>query len=62
MFLPFTLPVIGSEAYNLRLFDRCAASVVDYLVQQGINLNIIRARGYGKANPIASNMTAEGRA
>jgi OOP family OmpA-OmpF porin len=54
--------IIGSDSYNLRLSDRRAASVVDYLVQRGVNPNIISARGYGKANPIASNSTAEGRA
>jgi OOP family OmpA-OmpF porin len=53
---------IGSVAYNLGLSDRRAASVVDYLVHQGVNPNIIRAHGYGKSNPIASNETAEGRA
>ncbi len=54
--------IIGSNSYNQRLSDRRAASVVDYLVQQGVNPNVIRARGDGKRNPIASNATAEGRA
>jgi len=53
---------IGSEAYNLGLSERRAASVRNYLVQQGVDPSIIRTRGYGKSNPIASNATAEGRA
>jgi outer membrane protein OmpA-like peptidoglycan-associated protein len=36
--------------------------VVDYLVLQGIDPNIISARGAGEANPIADNSTREGRA
>ena len=53
---------IGSEAYNLKLSERRAQAVVNYLEQRGVNPNVIRAQGMGKANPIASNATPAGRA
>ena len=53
---------IGSEAYNLALSERRAQTVVNYLVQRGVNPSIIQARGMGKSNPIASNATPAGRA
>ncbi len=53
---------IGSEAYNLRLSERRATTVRDYLVAHGIDAGRITARGFGKSNPVASNATAEGRA
>ena len=52
----------GSEAYNQALSQRRADSVKTYLVQQGISESRIEARGFGEANPIANNDTAEGRA
>ncbi len=53
---------IGSDAYNQKLSERRAAAVRDYLVSQGIDAARITARGFGKARPVASNQTAEGRA
>ncbi len=53
---------IGSQNYNMRLSERRARAVENYLVQQGIPSEIITAVGYGKENPIATNDTAEGRA
>jgi OOP family OmpA-OmpF porin len=53
---------IGSEAYNQALSERRAASAANYLVQQGVNPNLITATGRGETQPIASNDTAEGRA
>lgn len=53
---------IGTEAYNLKLSERRANSVKQFLVKNGINANNIQTIGYGKAHPIASNKTAEGRA
>ena len=52
----------GSDAYNLKLSERRAASVVDYLVAHGIARDGLRAVGFGKDSPVASNDTAEGRA
>jgi OOP family OmpA-OmpF porin len=53
---------VGSEAYNQKLSERRADSVVDYFVNHGIPAQNLSAKGFGKANPIASNATAEGRA
>jgi len=52
----------GKEAYNIRLSQNRAEAVKDYLVQTGhIKPRLIGATGYGKAQPIASNDTKEGR-
>ena len=53
---------IGSDAYNLRLSERRADAVRDYMVSQGIAASRIMTKGFGKANPVASNATREGRA
>jgi len=52
----------GPEAYNLKLSERRAQSVKDYLVSKGIPSNLIYTEGKGMADPIASNATREGRA
>ena len=39
-----------------------ANAVKDYLVSKGEDASKIQADGFGKANPIASNKTAAGRA
>jgi OOP family OmpA-OmpF porin len=52
----------GPEAYNLKLSERRAAAVVQYLAEHGIAGPHLSARGFGKANPVATNDTAEGRA
>jgi len=46
----------------VRLSDRRASAVVDYLVKDGIAENRLIAHGYGKTNFVATNDTAEGRA
>ncbi|MBI2088073.1 MAG: OmpA family protein [Deltaproteobacteria bacterium] len=53
---------IGTEKYNQGLSERRAASVRNYLVKKGINLNRITTRGFGELKPIADNKTREGRA
>lgn len=52
----------GPDAYNLKLSERRAAAVKSYLVSQGIEANRIYTEGKGKADPIATNATREGRA
>ncbi|OED39268.1 hypothetical protein AB833_17260 [Chromatiales bacterium (ex Bugula neritina AB1)] len=54
--------VTGGEGYNQGLSERRASTVYDYLVEQGVNPEIITAFGYGEFRPIASNETVEGRA
>ncbi len=41
----------GSDEYNLRLSDRRARSVVDYLIQSGINPERLQPKGYGESTP-----------
>lgn len=45
----------------LKISRERAASVARFLVERGISYKRIRAVGYGKKYPIASNETAEGR-
>src|SRR5215469_15395229 len=49
-------------ADNLDLSSRRAATVVAYLRSQGINPNILSAKGFGETHPVAPNDTPEGRA
>jgi OmpA-OmpF porin, OOP family len=53
---------VGADAYNLKLSQRRADAVKYYLVSKGVNGSTLSARGYGKANPLVSNDTAENRA
>lgn len=53
---------IGKDEVNMRLSQARAESVMKYLVGKGIAPDRMTAKGYGKANPIASNRTAAGRA
>jgi outer membrane protein OmpA-like peptidoglycan-associated protein len=53
---------VGSDAYNQKLSERRAQSVVNYFVSQGVAADRMKAVGYGKTKPIASNATEEGRA
>lgn len=52
----------GSLAVNMRLSQARADAVKAYLVKQGISPARITSRGYGPANPVATNSTPEGRA
>ena len=52
---------VGSDAYNVDLSQRRADAVRDFLLRNGVNAAQMSTRGYGKASPIASNDTAEGR-
>jgi chemotaxis protein MotB len=47
---------------NLDLSTKRAASVVNYLVSQGINPNLLSVQGFGDTHPVAPNDTPEGRA
>jgi outer membrane protein OmpA-like peptidoglycan-associated protein len=53
---------VGSESYNLHLSEQRASSVVNYLVQKGIDSNRLVPQGFGEAFPVADNSTEEGRA
>jgi len=53
---------VGSEASNLKLSKDRAESVRAYLVSKGVPADKITSVGKGKADPVASNDTPEGRA
>jgi len=53
---------VGSESYNQGLSERRAVAVKEYLTAKGITASRLTARGYGEAQPVASNDTKEGRA
>lgn len=50
----------GSDAYNMKLSQRRANSVVQYLKNKGVT-NKLTAHGYGERQPIADNSTEEGK-
>lgn len=52
----------GNDKINIPLSDARANAVKDYLVKNGINSDRLTAKGFGSADPIDSNKTAEGRA
>ena len=52
---------VGSDAYNMRLSEARANVVRDYLAKQGVPMNNLVSKGFGKTEPIASNANAAGR-
>lgn len=52
----------GSDAYNQRLSEQRAASVQQYLRNQGIEGSRLKSRGLGETMPIDTNRTEAGRA
>jgi OmpA-OmpF porin, OOP family len=52
----------GSDKYNLTLSDKRANSVREYLISQNVRPEQLSAKGFGKADPVASNATPAGRA
>jgi outer membrane protein OmpA-like peptidoglycan-associated protein len=50
----------GSDAYNLKLSDERAKSVVDYMISKGIMAKRLVAKGYGETKPIAPNTFEDG--
>ena len=51
----------GSADFNQKLSQARADGVLAYLVSQGLDANSLSAEGYGTANPVADNNTAQGR-
>ncbi len=52
---------VGGDDYNQRLSEQRGAAVRDFLTEQGMLKSWVTAKGFGKAQPVASNDTAEGR-
>jgi len=53
---------VGADDFNLRLSERRAKSVTDYLISQGVPAASLTPKGYGKTQPIVPNTSAENRA
>ena len=51
---------LGTDEYNQRLSEARAQSVVDYLVENGIDKSRLVAKGYGEALPVAPNQNTDG--
>jgi outer membrane protein OmpA-like peptidoglycan-associated protein/uncharacterized protein YidB (DUF937 family)/cytoskeletal protein RodZ len=51
----------GDAALNLALSQRRAEAVREALIKYGVGPDMLVAKGYGEADPVASNDTAEGR-
>ena len=52
----------NTDAYNLKLSRARSAAVCEYLVDKGVASSRLQEKGFGESQPIASNMTAVGRA
>lgn len=52
----------GPAAYNLKLSEKRAIAVRDYLVKNGVDATRLEAKGFGEGFPIDSNKTRAGRA
>jgi outer membrane protein OmpA-like peptidoglycan-associated protein len=53
---------VGTEAFNMRLSQRRAEAVLQYLVGRGISPERLESVGFGPTKPVGSNKTAKGRA
>jgi large repetitive protein len=52
---------VGDDAFNLKLSQKRADSVRDYLIAQGVEAGRLKAIGYGETKPVAPNSTPRGR-
>lgn len=52
---------VGGDAMNQTLSENRAATVRDYLVEQGVSANSVSAKGFGNTLPVASNDNSSGR-
>jgi outer membrane protein OmpA-like peptidoglycan-associated protein len=52
----------GADDYNMKLSERRASAVANYLRGKGVASGRVRIKGYGETAPVASNDTEDGRA
>jgi len=52
---------VGSDAMNQTLSENRAGTVRDYLVQEGVAMSAVSAKGFGNRLPVASNDNSSGR-
>jgi len=53
---------VGSKAFNMKLSQERADSVMKWLVDHGVDRSRFSAKGYGKSHPVADDATETGRA
>lgn len=53
---------VGDASQNLRLSERRANAVKNYLMSKGVDASRLTAKGFGDTQPLADNSTEEGRA
>ncbi len=53
---------VGEKTFNQKLSEKRAQSVVNYLVEKGINIQRLTYKGYGETEPQSDNSTETGRA
>jgi OOP family OmpA-OmpF porin len=53
---------IGSDQFNQQLSEQRANSVVQYLINIGVEPSRLLPQGFGESHPVADNSSEEGRA
>jgi outer membrane protein OmpA-like peptidoglycan-associated protein len=53
---------VGSDAYNQKLSERRARSVMNYLIDRGVPAGKLSIEGFGESKPLGDNATEAGRA
>lgn len=53
---------MGTDAYNMKLGEKRAQAVANYLTQSGVPAARLKTESYGESRPAADNQSAEGRA
>ena len=53
---------VGNDDFNLKLSEKRAKTVVDYLTGKGIKADRMTAKGYGETQPLVANDTDENKA
>lgn len=49
----------GTDEYNFKLSEKRSQSVVNYLIQKGVESNRLQAKGYGESQPLIKNASTE---
>lgn len=52
----------GDDSFNQKLSEDRAASIMNMMIQLGIDASRLETKGYGESNPVSDNSTPEGKA